>query len=163
MMKKGLIITGVFLAVLVGGGYAANQYVSNKIGDEVVKMTQDPAIQKAIDKAIAEGAADKVGQIQIPDDAGTAAGQTGSTGTGTASKGGNAASAPASSALKFNSREEAIAYAKSKFSTAEIASYTTKFLNKDSLSSAEKKQIKQDIMSRFTPQEMKALQEAVNK
>ena len=139
--------------------YGVNLYISNKIGDEVVKMTEDPAVQKVIDKAIEEAAKEQSGTSTAPQ---TGQSTEGTAQTPAAKEATKPAVAPATgeAAPVLKNRDEAISYAKSKFSTGEIATYTTKFLNKDKLTAAEKNQIKAEIMSRFTAEELRALQAA---
>jgi len=174
-MKKGWIITGVILAVLAGGAYGIKSYIAKQIGDEVVQLTQDPEVQKTINKAIEDGLKQQAGDIKLPEGTpATDAQKTGAGGTASvpaSADGGGQAGQPAAPAKQeqqpaapaIANRAEAVAYAQSKFSATEIAQFSSAYANRKNLSKAEKDEIKQQILSRFTPQELQALQQAASK
>ncbi|MGZ4122846.1 MAG: hypothetical protein ACXVOI_06505 [Tumebacillaceae bacterium] len=179
-MKKRIWILGI-VVVLVAGGYGVKQYVTSKIGDEVVQMTKDPAIQKMIDKAIADGngtqqvkelakqaaqqvatTAQQTGSNSKGDGAANTTTETNGTATNTGSSTGNGSSDP-SGGLQFQSRDEAVKYAMSKFSASEIAHFMSVYQNRSQMSSSEKAAIKAEVLSRFSASELKAMQVAASK
>lgn len=169
-MKKGWIITGVILAVLAGGAYGVKSYIANQIGNEVVKLTQDPEVQKQINKAIEDGLKQQGGDIKLPETTTTTTAndaQAGGTASVPASSNGGQQTAPAKqkqeAAPAISNQAEAVAYAQSKFSAAEIAQFSSAYANRKNLSKEEKEAIKQQVLSRFTPQELQVIQQAVSK
>ncbi|PWK05017.1 hypothetical protein [Tumebacillus permanentifrigoris] len=174
-MKKRWWLAGTAILVLLGGGYALKQYATAKIGDQVVQMINEPDVQKAIDNAIAQGnlqelpldLTTEIGtSTETPSEAATATpsaqveGQPeGSSDMPNTVQGSAGAESNAPNA-SLKSREDAVAYAQSKFSATEIASYLSAYQNKAQLSSAEKASIKAEILSHFSAAELRALQEA---
>lgn len=80
-MRKGWVITGVVAVVLAGCFFGGKYYVTQKVGEEVVKMVEDPSVQKMIDDAIAKGNVDKqVGELLKEADQKEAVDQTASAG-----------------------------------------------------------------------------------
>lgn len=65
-----------------------------------------------------------------------------------------------SKGLAFDNRNDAANYAMKKFSASEIVHYMSVYKNKGSLTPEQKKEIKADILSRFSSDEIKALTEA---
>ncbi|MFC4769949.1 hypothetical protein [Effusibacillus consociatus] len=138
-MKKILVILSVVGVVILGGAWGAKAYVTNKLANEVVKLTEDPEVKKTIDEAIA-----KAGLQNVPSSAG-------SDGNG------------AGQNVQFKNKEEVISYAASKFSTEDIINYANQYRNKENLTPEQKQAMKQDLLSRFSLEELKALQQAIQK
>lgn len=63
----------------------------------------------------------------------------------------------------FTSREDIINYAMSKFTPSELAQYAEDYANRKSLTSEQKAQLEQQILSHFTAQEISAMQSAAQK
>jgi hypothetical protein len=206
-MRKGWLLAGVFLVILVGGGLGVKSYLTTKIGDEVVRLTQDEDVKKAIDQAI--GSSGGSGKINVQDLVKQFP-QTASTSTEaktTAGSGENAAlqegkstirpdaapsqgqeakdqqsqqqsstnpavdeqpvqkevtQKPTENGLKFNNRDEAVKYAMSRFTAAEIAHYLNEYKNRAKLTPQQKNAIKAEILSRFTAEELRAMQQAAS-
>lgn len=86
------------------------------------------------------------------------------------SKGDDAGKAPATSppsstgsgksATQFKNQDEAMRYALKKFNAQEIVQYTSIYKDRNSLTPERKEQIKKDVLSRFTADEIRALMAA---
>jgi hypothetical protein len=185
ILKKRWWIAGAAVVVLLGGGYALKQFATAKIGDQVVRMINEPDVKKAIDSAIAKGTgndlhidlqqapamADATPSAPASTNQESQAGASpaapaaqnkpaASNGNSSSPTGGSSANTPD---LSLKNRDDAVAYAQSKFSVSEIANYLSLYKKKDQLSSSEKASIKAEILSRFSASELKALQEAASK
>ncbi|SDW16663.1 hypothetical protein SAMN04489725_102246 [Alicyclobacillus hesperidum] len=64
-------------------------------------------------------------------------------------------------APQFQNREQAIQFAMSRFSEAELAEYARLYAQRGSLTPAEKEKIKEQILSHFTPAQIAALEAAL--
>jgi len=82
--------------------------------------------------------------------------QSGQASSGTSASGG-------SSAPVFTSRQQIVTYAMSQFTHAEIVNYMTLYLNRKSLTAQQKLSIKEQILSHFTPAEIKDMAAAASK
>ncbi|WP_206831077.1 hypothetical protein [Alicyclobacillus fructus] len=98
---------------------------------------------------------------------GSSAGRTG--GSGAASGGGASPAAPLTSVastpasaesqpIVFHSKQQAIDFILSRFTRAEILEYARLYAERSKLTPAEKARIKAQILSRFTPQQIAALE-----
>ncbi|MFD2614076.1 hypothetical protein [Paenibacillus gansuensis] len=157
-------ITLVSLAVLLGGGlWAGKIYVSNKITSVITDMADDPSTQKQIQEMADQLANDPDAQDVLKEAENAAAGDKaeGNTTADNNSKTDDsqkpAAGGSKSGTISFKSKNEATQYAMSKFNAKEVVHYMDAFRKKDSLTSEQKKQIKAEILSRFTQEELQAL------
>lgn len=64
---------------------------------------------------------------------------------------------------QFTSRQQLVNYAMSHFTKAQIARYMSLYLHKDTLTTAQKNQIKRDILAHFTPSEIQDMEQASQK
>jgi hypothetical protein len=176
-VKKRWWIALVSVAVLAGGGWYAKEAVTHRMAEQVLDTVKDPNIQKQINEAMnnpqlaqslkqAVGSSLAAGQ-QASGDAQTKGENSaiGTNGKATQEKSAQTSSGGSgqSSGLAFANRDEAIRFAMSRFSAAEIAQFASAYANRKNLSSAEKARIKAEILSRFTPEEIDALRRAAAK
>lgn len=189
-MKKLIPISIVVLCLVGGGIWTAEHMVRQKVANQVVDILNNPSTEQQINQLV-NGAASsskaaesslnkKSGTKGTPSQseasghsagsdsgsttgstAGSAAAKGSGSNAGSSSTGGN--SAGSSSTPDFTSRQQVVQYAMSHFTQSEIAHYTYLYLHRSSLRSSEKAAIKAQILSRFTPQELQAMESAVHK
>jgi maltodextrin utilization protein YvdJ len=146
-MKKWLLI-GLSLLVLLGvGATFAFDYVADKtmkkVTDEVMK---DPEVKKMLEDKNLEAKLKKATNDQaIQAEIQKAAASS----TASGKKNGESGQQ-----IHFANNSEAAKYAMKRFSVSEINEYRS--MASDGLTSEEKKKIKQDILSRFSPEEIQA-------
>lgn len=176
------VVAGLAAVVAIGGGaWYAEQIIVEKAGNHIANLLQDPAVQQQVDRVtqeprVASQLNQAAGQIAAK---GSPEGITGgasaqppsevSGGNENASQSSPPPSSPSQSfssssgasgaggggALVFHSRSEAIRFAMSRFSQAEIARYMSMYLR--GMTPEEKRAAKADVLSRFSPAEIRAL------
>lgn len=191
-MKKKLIIPLVAtVGLLAGGGWYAKHLLQEKIYNQVTAFANDPEIQKEIaeldveelqksitDSLPATKQSSDSSAAPIPSSGSSSdkpsAGNTDSTQTKGTSQSAEQTGTTSDSTYKsndtnetgadlsFKNRDAAAAYALKKFSAKEILDYSVKYKNWSSLPVEEKEKIKADVLSRFSLEEIQALQEAAS-
>ncbi|ANE47063.1 hypothetical protein SY83_13200 [Paenibacillus swuensis] len=177
MRKRSKTIWFVLGAIVILAGaavWAGKIYISNQMVSVITKLADNPETQKELDQitkelsddAKAQAILEETGQAAIADSKGNGAeADTGTeTGAGSGSNPEKATdSKAASKAPKLDSKDEATQYAMSKFSAKEIVKYMDLYRNQSSLTPEKKEEIKKDILSRFTAEEIQALLAASKK
>ncbi|MBN6188032.1 hypothetical protein JQN58_14245 [Aneurinibacillus sp. BA2021] len=160
-MKKWLLIS-LSLLVLLGIGakfafdYAADKTMK-KVTDEVMK---DPAIKKMIEDKDFQAKVEQA--ANDPDVQAEIAKATGAP-KSAASKGESSQkkNEGAGERITFENNSEAARYAMKRFSVSEMNQYRS--MISDGLTAEEKKKLKQDVLSRFSPEEIRAFVETSQK
>jgi hypothetical protein len=138
-MKRGLLFTVGILIVVGFGGKFAFDFAANKAMDKVAaQITDNPSVKKALD--------DKNVQAKIEE----AAKSVKSSG-----------SSNKSSAVHFENNSEAIGYAMKRLSISEMNKYRS--MVADGVTPEEEKQLKEAVLSKFTPDEVRAFIETAQK
>ncbi|MDI3257134.1 MAG: hypothetical protein QJR01_05345 [Kyrpidia sp.] len=172
-MRKWVVAGLAAVAVIGGGVWYAERIAVEKFGNQITNLLQDPAVQKQADRVsqdpqvasklnqAAEQMAAKGGAVGSTDGAPAQPPSSSSVSGG----GGSASpSSPSSSSssmsgggggIVFHSRSEAIRFAMSRFSQAEIARYMSMYAR--GMTPEEKRAAKADVLSRFSPAEIRAL------
>ncbi|MDI3328518.1 MAG: hypothetical protein QJR06_08200 [Alicyclobacillaceae bacterium] len=176
-MRKWMVAGLAAVAAIGCGAWYAEQIIVEKAGNHIANLLQDPSVQQQVDRVtqdprVASQLNQAAGQIAAK---GSPEGNTGgasvhppseaSGGNGTASQSSPPPSSPSQSfsspsgagggELVFHSRSEAIRFAMSRFSQAEIARYMSMYLR--GMTPEEKRAAKADLLSRFSPAEIRAL------
>lgn len=160
-MKKWLLI-GLSLLVLLGIGakvafdYAADKTMK-KVTDEVMKdptvkkMLEDKELQAKLEEAVEDPAIQA--EISKANDTSAVLGDKKEKGEKETEKG-QGAKQSTKQTIQFKDNSEAMRYAMKRFSVSEMNEYRS--MVSAGLTAADKKKIKQDILSRFSPEEIKA-------
>lgn len=179
-MKK-LTISISVIALLFLGGWYAKQMIVKKVGTEITKVISSPEVQKEINTLPASQLDHMISNsLKTNENGGKVTNSTSSstaptpTGTKTnpaentpmidnSSK--HSAASPKEQADKpvAANKEEAIQFAMNRFSTKEIMHYMSVYQNRKNLTSSQKQAIKSEILSRFTPEEIRELAIAAKK
>ena len=188
-LKKRFIIIGATAVLLTAGGYIGYQYAIDVAAEKLAEQLSDdafalmdeleaelPEASAAIEAAAGEssapaagGAADdgasgqtetSGGEDSAAGGAGSAAGQTsGQSSGGAASDDQPSDSNGAEGEPTFNSKEEAVKFAITRFSASEIN--RLRKMAGDGLTDEEKQELKQIAFSKFTKEEIEAVRQAV--
>ena len=157
-MRKGLIAAAAVMLLLGGGGYAGLQYgkkmIADRVMDEVIgqvlqdeevrRLLDDPEVRRKLREAVAEEDLKKLrGEIGAKLGGGSDAG----TGDGSPAAGGGS--------MPVASIEEAEELVLDKFSIGEIRRYAA--MVQGGLTEEEKQRIRDEVLSRFTEEELRAL------
>jgi hypothetical protein len=179
-MKKFTISLSI-VALLFLGGWYAKQLVVNKVGTEITKVITSPEVQKEITKLPSSQIDHMISTTLKTNPAGqsatkaapSAAAAPHTSGAGTnqnentpvSNNSGKDYASSKEQAEKpvANNRQEAIQFAMSRFSTKEIMHYMTVYQDRRNLTASQKKAIKAEILSRFTPEEIRELAAAAKK
>jgi hypothetical protein len=78
-------------------------------------------------------------------------------------KSGSTTSSGNQGTASFSNREEAIQFAMKRLGPTEFAKLSVAYANRDNLTQEEKNRLKQEVLSHFTPDELRAMQQAANK
>jgi Arc/MetJ-type ribon-helix-helix transcriptional regulator len=186
-MKKWMIVLSVSAVVLGGGGYAAYQYGMNLAADKISdELEKNPDIIKQVEAEIEKNKEDlarleaeqqekkepkeEEGASAPAAPAGTGSGQAEPTADSEetqppaakpSSEKPASSKQPASSGGKeFSSRNEAVRFAMSRFSASEINQ--VRQMAADGLTAAEKAKLKSIAYSKFSAEEIAAVQQAVS-
>lgn len=162
-MKKWLLI-GFSLLVLLGVGakfafdYAADKTMK-KVTEEVMK---DPAVKKMLEDKnmktkLEQAAKDPDLQAELKKAGSSSAAASGDKNE----NGSDGKSGGTGPSVHFDNNSEAMRYAMKKFSVSEMNQYRS--MVSDGLTPEEKKKLKEDVLSRFSPEEIQAFIEAAQK
>lgn len=156
-MKKWILI-GLSLLVLLGIGakvafdYAADKTMK-KVADEVMK---DPAVKKMLEDKDLQAKLEKA--VEDPDIQAEISKATEASATSGDKKENSGKEEQkdkgAEQTIQFKDNSEAMRYAMKRFSVSEMNEYRS--MVSDGLTAEDKQKIKQDILSRFSPEEIKA-------
>jgi len=169
-LKKRFIIIGATAVLLTAGGYIGYQYAIDVAAEKIAEQLSDDALalideleadipeaSAAIEAAAGESADDGAsGQTETSGGAGSAAGQASG---GAASDDQPSDSNGAEGEPSFNSKEEAVKFAITRFSASEIN--RLRKMAGDGLTDEEKQELKQIAFSKFTRAEIEAVRQAV--
>jgi hypothetical protein len=170
MKKKTIGVLAGTIIILAAGGWYAKTLVTDKIVSGVSSYIADPTVQKELDKLVSSKelnaqAADALAGAALAD--GTSQGDSkagsggvssnGSNGSSDGSKQNAAGSSAEAKQPAFKNRTEAVGYAVKKFSPSELAHLASVYKRRSSLTEEEKKQLKTEVLSKFTAAELKAL------
>ncbi|WAH37893.1 hypothetical protein [Alicyclobacillus dauci] len=126
-MKKRV---GVFLAaavVVAGGAWFVKHEATNVVATKVSQEISTPAGQASVHKILQSK------QVQSQLSKGNSSGQ------------------------EFKTQEQAIQFAASKLSPSEMAQLANGYAHPDSLSAEQKAKLEQELLSKFTPQQLAAM------
>lgn len=183
-MKKWMVAAGVVVVLLAGTGYGVYKFALNAAADGIATMLEnDPEVAKLLESEALNQVDELLGQegtgaatSEAQSDAkkpnakahnsGAAGGSKSSTSDSSTSSGngnesGTGGNKSKEATLAFQTREEAVLFAKSRFSAAEIKKYLA--MVNDGLTEEEKVQLKSVAYAKFTAAEIKALLGAVQK
>lgn len=188
-MKKKIIITIGIVSLLGVGAWYVKSIITDKIYSKLSEVIATPEVQKEIEAAVNSELAAKIAQdpsLTVPADVQNLTKdlqqQTGSTDPQQEKKTSPAAvnsdekstqDAKATPSVDSNqntenapaikNRSEAVQYATKKFSASEIAHYSSVYKNRNNLTPEQKQQLKSEVLSKFTAEELKALLAASNR
>ena len=191
-VKFGKLYATVGIVVVLGaaGGWYANHLITERVGNQVVTMLTDPSVQNEIaglGNSVNIGGTSSVNSAPsnsstTSQKSGAARGSQGVKSTTSASSengnssdanpsgsSGSATSSPIAQPTsspgvpQFTSRQQLIQFAMSRFTKQQIASYLKMYMNRSSLSEQQKASIKAQILSHFTPAEIRAMEVAAKK
>lgn len=186
-MRKKLILSGVSLAVAIGAGawyvnYRVQQSIANQIVATLGSTVTNSTISKLEQGIQIPGSASSgskpntsslaTGNQTQTKNPGTTAGSSQASSTPPSAAPINSVSNPGqstnsqkppSSVPVFTSRQQIISYAMSHFTRSEILYYMKMYIHRSSLTAQQKTQIKEQILSHFTPGEIQAMKLAAAK
>lgn len=136
-MKKFLVFLLVFAGVVVGGGFYVKHKATQVISNQVSKQINSPEGQQTIHQILSNP---KV-QQEIK----------------------KYANSGGAGSVSFSSQQAAVNYAVSKLSPGEMAQLANDYAHRNSLTPAQKTQIESQILSKFTPQQLAAMAQTLNK
>lgn len=134
-MKKFLVILVILAIAVVGGGWYAKKKAAQVISSQVTREINSPTGQKTI-KHILQSPKVQAELKKYGDTSGSS---------------------------QFSSQQAAVNYAVSKLSPGEMVQLAKDYSHRDSLSATQKTQIETQLLSKFTPQQLAAMAETVNK
>ncbi|GIM48082.1 hypothetical protein DNHGIG_36310 [Collibacillus ludicampi] len=144
---KRLIISLFLLASVGYGVWSGVEGVYKKVAEQVLDTVEVTKIQKKISEISNQTEGSKPLQA-LRSSTSDSSGSTTSGEQGTAS---------------FSNREEAIQFAMKRLGPTEFAKLSVAYANRDNLTPEEKNRLKQEVLSHFTPDELRAMQQAANK
>ncbi len=129
-MKKFLTTVMILAIVVVGGGWYAKRLVTDKISEKVVSALNSPTLKQQVNEALKNPDVQVMIHKYASQDTG---------------------------GLTFKSQQDAIEYVMNHTSPSEDVKLLQAYNNRDSLTSEQKKELAQEVLSQFSPQELAAI------
>lgn len=136
-MKKFLAVIVVLAIVVGGGGYYAKHKATQVISNQLTRQIDSPSGQQAVKQILSNP---KI-QQEVK----------------------KYANSNSAGSVHFSSKQAAVNYAVSKMSAKEMAQLANDYAHRNSLSASQKTQIEAQVVSQFTPQQLAAMAQALNK
>ncbi len=165
-MKKMLTIVLATICVMGGGVWGTEHVIRQHMANQVVNILDNSSTESQINQLVGSvknpaGSKGNGSTPVAPVTVSKTTGQGGRDNSSPVSASGIAAGLP--SRPVFTSRAQVMQYAMSHFTSSEITHYTYLYFQRGSLSQSEKSNIKAQILSHFTPQELQTMLATVHK